>query len=67
MLCNDQAIFIGGVTIFSQYYMVSCYVYDRDSPPGGEDSFFIQQYEILNGASGRKYWAGTGVDINEES
>ena len=60
MLCNDQAIFIGGVTILSQYYMVSCYVYDRDSPPGGEDSFFIQQYEILNGASGGKilgrYW-----------
>lgn len=50
------------------YYMVSCHVYDGESPIGGEDWFFIQQHGILNGAGGyNKYWAGTRVRVNDES
>ena len=50
------------------YYMVSCHKYDGTKANGGEDWFFIQQYGILNGAPGySKYWAGTRVNVNDES
>lgn len=50
------------------YYMVSCHKYEGKDADGGEDWFFIQQYGILNGAPGyNKYWAGTRVDVNDDS
>jgi len=50
------------------FYMVSCHKYEGVDVYGGEDWFFIQQYGILNGAPGyNKYWAGTRVNVNNES
>lgn len=59
---------LAGKQFSLSYYMISCHVYDGDSPSGGDDWFFIQQYGILNGAGGyEKYWAGTRVRVNGES